>query len=67
MSPSEIRARLMELATERLRAEGIGPRADGPYLANLEEKTVSRRATQVGLAVTELAVLRGQLYGRNLG
>jgi|Tabmets5t2r1_1033131.scaffolds.fasta_scaffold454131_1 hypothetical protein len=67
MSPSEIRARLMELATERLRAECIGPRADGPYMANLEEKTLSHQAAHVRVAVTELAVLRGQLYGRNLG
>jgi hypothetical protein len=67
MSPSEIRARLMQLATERLQAECIGLKAEVPYMAHLEEQNLSRRAAQVGAAVTELAVLRGQLYGRNLG
>jgi hypothetical protein len=67
MSPSEIRARLMELAAERLRAEGIGPRSDAPYIDEREGVTPTPAAARVGAAVVELAVLRGQLYGRNLG
>jgi hypothetical protein len=45
MSPSEIRAMLMDVARERLKAERVG----------------------LGSAVTQLAMLRGQLYGRQLG
>jgi hypothetical protein len=45
MSPSEVRAALMDVACERLKAERVG----------------------VSEAVTQLAVLRGQLYGRQLG
>ena len=67
MSHSEIRARLMELAQERLQAECMGLSADGAYMADLEEEVLTYRAALVGAAVTELAVLRGQLYGRNLG
>jgi hypothetical protein len=67
MSPSQIRARLMELATERLRAECVGLTTDGPYTADRGQEIPTHRAAHVGAAVTELAVLRGQLYGRNLG
>lgn len=45
MSPTAIRALLMDVARERLRAERVTKAA----------------------AVTQLAVLRGQLYGRLLG
>ena len=45
MSPTAIRALLMDVARERLRAERVTAAA----------------------AVTQLAVLRGQLYGRLLG
>ncbi len=67
MSSSEIRARLMELAEERVQAEYMGLSADGAYMADLEEEILTHRAALVGAAVTELAVLYGLLYGRNLG
>ena len=67
MSPSEIRARLMELAQERLQAEWMGLNSDGAYMADLEQEILTHRAALIGAAVTELAVLRGQLYGRNIG
>jgi hypothetical protein len=61
MSPHEIRARLMELAQERLRAECTALRADDSPMMGIEG------AAGVIAAVTELAVLHGQLYGRNFG
>ena len=45
MSPTAIRAILMEVARERLKAERVC----------------------AATAVTQLATLRGQLYGRQLG
>jgi hypothetical protein len=51
MSASEIRATLMDVARERLQAECAEPGLRVSVLT----------------AVTQLAVLRGQLYGRQLG
>jgi hypothetical protein len=45
MSPTVIRATLMDVARERLKAERVG----------------------LSTAVAQLAMLRGQLYGRQLG
>jgi hypothetical protein len=67
MTPTEIRARLMELAQERLQAQRTGLDSNGLYMADLEQEIRGHRAALTGAAVTELAVLRGQLYGRNHG
>jgi hypothetical protein len=52
MSSTEIRTHLLVLAHERLVAEEIGMRPDGAYMADLEH---------------EIAVLCGELFGRNFG
>jgi hypothetical protein len=67
MSSTEIRARLMELARERLEAESQGLSADRAYMADLDEETLTYRAALVGARVTEVAVLHGMLHGRNRG
>jgi hypothetical protein len=67
MSTTEIRAHLLDLAQERLEAERVGLSADHAYMADLEEEIATYRAALVGLAVTEIAVLRGQLFGREVG
>jgi hypothetical protein len=67
MLPSEIRAHLLELAHERLTAEALGMRADGAYMLDLEEEIATYRRALVGAAVTELAILRGELFGRQFG
>jgi hypothetical protein len=67
MSSTEIRARLMELALERLEAEGQGLGANGTYMADLEEEILAYRAALVGSRVTDVAVLHGMLHGPNLG
>jgi hypothetical protein len=67
MSPTEIRAHLIELARERLEAECHGLSANRTYMADLEREVLACRAALASARVTELAVLHGLLYGRNLG
>ena len=57
MSADEIQTRLMEAARERVETEYAVKSADD----------LLDRAVRVGTAVTELAVLHGQIYGRNVG
>jgi hypothetical protein len=37
------------------------------YMADLEDEVAACRAVYVGAAVTDIAVLRGELFGRNVG
>lgn len=67
MPSSEIRARLLELAQERLDAEGHGLHRDAAYMADLEDEVASCRRAYLTAAVTEIAVLRGELFGRGAG
>lgn len=67
MSPVEIRARLLELAQERIDAEHVGLTADPAYMADLEAELVEYRRALVGALVTEIAVFRGELFARNCG
>ena len=67
MSPTEIRAHLLELAQERTEAERAGLSANEAYMADLDEEIVAYRLALVGAAVTEIAVLRGELFGREFG
>jgi hypothetical protein len=67
MSSNEIRAHLLELADERLVAEALGMRADGAYMTDLEEEIATYRRALVGASVTEIAVLRGVLFGPDFG
>jgi hypothetical protein len=67
MSTVEIRARLLELAEERIAAERYGLTADPEYMADLESEVVEYRSALVGALVTEIATLHGELFGRNVG
>ena len=67
MYASEIRARLDRLNLEVLEAESVGLTACEPYMKNLEEEISGCRAALVGASVTEIAVARGELYGRLFG
>ena len=67
MSSIEIRVHLLDLALERLTAERMGLTSDRHYMADLEDEIAAYRAAYVGAAVTEIAVLRGELFGRELG
>jgi hypothetical protein len=67
MSPVEIRSHLLELAQERMAAEHVGLTADPAYMADLEAEVLEYRLALVGALVTEIAVFRGELFGRNVG
>ena len=67
MSSTEIRAHLLELAQERIEAERAGLSANAAYLADLEDEIVTYRHALVGACVTEIAVRRGELFGREFG
>jgi hypothetical protein len=67
MSAVGIRAHLFELARERAAAERLGLDADPVYMADLEAEVVAYRLALVGALVTEIAVFRGELLGRNIG
>jgi hypothetical protein len=67
MYPVEILARLLELAEERIAAEQYGLTADPAYMADLESEVLEQRCALIGALVTEIAVSRGELLGRNFG
>jgi hypothetical protein len=67
MSPTEIRIRLLQLAAERLDAKDVGLAGDPAYMADLDSEVAAYRAAYVGAVVTEIASLRGELYGRPMG
>ena len=67
MSTTEIRAHLFDLAQELLEAERTGLNTDQAYMTDLEQEIATYRAALVGAAVTEIAVLRGELFGREFG
>ena len=67
MSTSEIRFRLIELAHERVAAEQAGLGGNRAYMDDLESEIVTYRLALVGAAVTDVAVLRGELFGRQFG
>lgn len=67
MSASQIRARLIELARERGAAERAGLGGNRAYMTHLENEIVTCRLALIGADVTELAVLRGELFGRQFG
>ena len=67
MSITEIRAHLLELAQERIEAERTGLSANDAYMLDLREEIDVYRLALVGAAVTEIAVRRGELFGRQYG
>ena len=63
----ELYIRLSELRAERVLAASEGLAADSAYMADLEHEIAEVRAACVGAAVTEIAVLRGALFGPQVG
>ena len=63
----ELRIRLKELLAERLLASSQGLAANTAYMADLEHEIAEVRAVYVGAAVTEIAALRGELFGPQVG
>ena len=64
---ADARSRVRRLQAERLDAidEGLGDNA--LYMVSLERDIEAARALSVGLAVTEIATLRAQLGGPQVG
>ena len=67
MTAYDIRLRLGRLAAERLDAIEAGLGHNAIYMRELEQDLHAARASYVGLAVTEIATLRGQLGGPQVG
>jgi hypothetical protein len=67
MSLTEIRTHLLELTQERIEAQRAGLDADHAYMVNLIEEIAIFELALVGAAVTEIAIRRGELFGRQYG
>jgi hypothetical protein len=67
MSAIEIQDHLQQLHAERALAliEGLGE--DSVYMADLDDEITATRSAYVGSAVTEIASLRAELSGPQLG
>jgi hypothetical protein len=67
MSATEIHSRLSALEAERMLASLRGLTNDPAYMADLTEEITAARHAYVGAAVTEIASLRAELSGPQLG
>ena len=67
MSALELRLHLVRLTAERLDAAEAGLAENQAYMAELEEDLAETREAYVGLAVTEIATLRAELSGPQVG
>jgi hypothetical protein len=61
---AELQERIARLESERALAALTGLTDDAAYMADLQGDIVAASAAYVGVAVTEIASLRGQLSGR---
>jgi hypothetical protein len=67
MYAHEIRTQLELLQLERLEAESAGLTTCEAYMRDLQEEISDCQAALVGATVTEIAVARGELWGRLRG
>jgi hypothetical protein len=67
MSANEVRIRLQALQTERAVARGAGLASNRAYMTDLEQEIATVSCAYVGAAVTEIATLRAQLSGAQMG
>jgi hypothetical protein len=67
MSALDVRTHLNLLHAERALAslEGLAP--DSPYMVDLEGEIEAAHGAFVATAVTEIATLRGELFGQDAG
>jgi hypothetical protein len=63
----DARTQLRRLQAERLDAVDAGLGENALYMADLENDIEASRALYIGLAVTEIATLRAQLGGPQVG
>jgi hypothetical protein len=67
MTSTELRTHLLELESERALAHLSGVGTIGLYMDDLEREIDRSRMAFVGVAVTEVATLRAQLSGPQVG
>jgi hypothetical protein len=67
MTAVEVRGHLFQLQAERALAVSAGVAEIDAYMADLEEEIEFCRQVYVASAVTEIATLRGELFGRQAG
>jgi hypothetical protein len=67
MTALEARSQLGELEAERALAASTPLAGVDAYMADLEEEIATLRNVYVGAAVTEIATLRGELFGLQEG
>lgn len=63
----EIQARVRQLHAERQLATLEGLDSYRAYVEDLEQEIAATRNSYVGAAVTEIATLRGELFGAQIG
>lgn len=63
----EVRAHLVELQNEKAIARSSGVGNLDTYMADLDEEIEATRQLYVASAVTEIASLRAEISGRDLG
>jgi hypothetical protein len=66
-SALDLRSRLSDLFLERALAEVEGLDRVEDYMEDLESEIASTRIAWVGMAVTEIATLRAELFGPQQG
>ena len=67
MRANDMRLYLAGLMAERLEASEANLDGNALYMRELEDDLTAAREAYVGLAVTEIATLRGELSGRHAG
>jgi hypothetical protein len=67
MSAIEMQIHLQDLRVERALASIEGLASDAAYMADLEDEILAARHAYVGAALTEIATLRAQLFGPQVG
>jgi hypothetical protein len=67
MTTLQLRSHLAELVEERSLAVVSGLAGVDSYMADLDQELESCRELYVGSAVTEIATLRAELFGPQLG
>ena len=63
----ELKIRLKELQAERLMVRDKGISVDSPYVADLDDEIADASHAYVQVAVTEIATLRAELFGPQVG
>ena len=67
MAAIDLHVRLSELRAERLLASSYGMTGNAAYMIDLDAEIEEVTAAYTGAAVTEVATLRGELFGPQIG